>query len=160
MFKWETLHEVGADSRRLQSEEVAGRVYEVELTSGEKVQVWRAEDGNQYFCHGLTFGGKEAPGGAVSPYGKDVPTILRSYYKPVRESEVKTGDILVWRGIDPDEVVHSAVLIDPVWDEGGQYLGYSARLQTKNGFEPETTMTLRQLVDGLYGESYNTYSRK
>jgi hypothetical protein len=160
MFKWATLREAGADVRRLQSEEIPGKVYEVELTTGAKIEVWRADDGRQYFCHGLTFGGKEAPGGAVSPYGKEVPVILRAYYTPVPESAVETGDILVWRGLDPNDIIHSAIVTEAARDEGRADLDYSTRLQTKNGFEPETNMTLRQLVDEFYGESYNTYRRK
>jgi hypothetical protein len=160
MFKWETLREIGVDSPRLQSGVIPGRVYEVELTSGAKLQVWRADDGRQYFCHGLTFGGKEAPGGAVSPYGKEVPTILRGHYTPVPESAVTAGDILVWHGIDPGDILHSAIVTQPVRAEGQTQLDYSTRLQTKNGFEPETNTTLWRLVDDLYGERYTGYRRR
>ena len=81
-------------------EPVHGKVFEVELVSGPKVRVFRADDGQFYFCHGLTFGGKEAPGGAASPFsGKDVRTILDHHYRLVDpEAGAVQGDILVWRG--------------------------------------------------------------
>jgi hypothetical protein len=63
---------------------VSGTVIEVELTRGPKVRVFRAQDGHFYFRHGLTFGGKHAPGGPVSPFsGKDVRIILDHYYRAV-----------------------------------------------------------------------------
>jgi hypothetical protein len=78
IFKWETLREVGPYDLRY-AVPVPGKLYEVELTSGPGVQVWRASDGQQYFCHGLTFGGKEAPGGPISPFsGRPVETIMCS----------------------------------------------------------------------------------
>src|SRR5947209_15803322 len=83
MVKWETLLEVELQPLRYRTGEISGETCEVQLTNGDKIQVWRSADGQQYFCHGLTFGGKKAPGGIVSPYGKDVPTILRGYYEPV-----------------------------------------------------------------------------
>jgi hypothetical protein len=60
VFKWETLKEVGPHTLPFK-EPVSGKVLEVELTSGHKVEVFRADDGLFYFCHGLTFGGKDAP---------------------------------------------------------------------------------------------------
>jgi hypothetical protein len=159
MFKWETLREVEPQPLRYGMMEIPGQTYEVELTKGSKVQVWRSDDGEQYFCHGLTFGGKEAPGGVVSPYGKEVPTILREYYEPVAEPLARAGDILVWRGLGADDVVHSAVLTDPVVAEGKSYLDYGSRLQSKNGIKPEANRTLEELLRD-YGESYNMYRRK
>src|SRR5437879_5824742 len=104
MFKWETLREVAPEPLRYQTGDVSGKTFEIELTNGHKVQVWRSDDGQQYFCHGLTFGGKEAPGGAVSLYGKEVPAILREYYEPVPQVQAKAGDILVWSGFGADDV--------------------------------------------------------
>jgi hypothetical protein len=57
-------------------------------------------------------------------------------------------------------VIHSAILTDPIKNVAGNYLDYTARLQTKNGVRPETNLTLRTLVDKNYGESYNVYRRK
>ena len=37
---------------------VPGTECEIELTSGDTIRVWRADDRVSYFCHGLTFGGK------------------------------------------------------------------------------------------------------
>src|SRR5687768_17101732 len=96
-------------------EPVHGTIFEVELTSGAKVHVFRADDGRMYFCHGLTFGGKDAPGGLVSAFsGGDVRTILDNHYRPVLpESAAVPGDILVWEESDGN-TPHSAVLTDPV----------------------------------------------
>jgi hypothetical protein len=75
-----TLREVGPHTLYYQPP-VHGRVFEVELMSGAMVQVFRAADNRFYFCHGLTFGGKQAPGGAVSPFsGRDVRTILDNHF--------------------------------------------------------------------------------
>src|SRR5438128_1664625 len=62
IFKWDAMCEVGPHALPFQ-EPVQGKIFEVELTSGHRVNTFRADDGQFYFCHGLTFGGKEAPGG-------------------------------------------------------------------------------------------------
>src|ERR1700688_4510454 len=97
IFKWETLREVRTDTLPFK-EPVHGRILEVELTRGHKINVFRADDGCFYFCHGLTFGGKEAPAGAISPFsGKDVQPILDDHYELVDpQSAAVAGDILVW----------------------------------------------------------------
>jgi hypothetical protein len=132
IFVWKSLREVGPRTLYYQPP-VQGRVFEVELTSGAMVQVFRAADGQFYFCHGLTFGGKEAPGGAVSPFsGKDVRAILDNHYRLVEpESAAVAGDILVWRGLG--DTPHSAILTQPVVREGMDYLDYSSTVRTKNG---------------------------
>src|SRR5262249_39683010 len=144
-------------------EPVQGKLFEVELTSGHMVNVFRADDRQFYFCHGLTFGCKGAPGGAVSPFsGKDVRTILDNHFRPVDpESTAVPGDILVWEG-PGGETPHSAILTSPVVPPGKKALGYASLLRSKNGKLPEATMTLEKLVSGpeSYGESYNVYRRK
>ncbi|MCI0456968.1 MAG: hypothetical protein L0Z62_08320 [Gemmataceae bacterium] len=161
IFKWETLKEIRRQEFRWEERAVPGTVLAVELTSGVKVEVWRADNGQDYFCHGLTFGGKAAPEGVVSPLGDHIPAILQGHYELVLpEGQARAGDILVWRGLSAKDVVHSAILTDPGKEAGKNYLDYSARLQTKNGITPETTMTLRTLVETHYGESYNVYRRK
>src|SRR5262249_11627288 len=99
IFRWETLREARPHTLDYK-EPVRGRVFEVELTSGPVVEVFRADDGHFYFCHGLTFGGTEAPGGAVSPFsGKPVQIILANHYTLVApEAGAVAGDVLVWRG--------------------------------------------------------------
>jgi hypothetical protein len=135
-------------------------MYEVELTSGAVVRVWRAEDGQQYFCHGLTFGGKEAPGGPVSPFsGQVVETILQQHYHLVTESEARPGDILVWRGVDPDSTPHSAVLTDPTMAPGRNFLDETTRVRSKNGMLPECNLTLGELIQN-YGEAYNVFRKR
>jgi hypothetical protein len=162
IFKWETLREMGSHTLPFK-EPVQGTILEVELTSGHKVNVFRAADGQFYFCHGLTFGGKGAPGGAVSPFsGKDVRTIVANHYQLVDpESAALAGDILVWSG-PSGETPHSAILTDPIVQPGKNYLDYSSQLRSKNGKLPEATLTLERLCDGpeSYGESYNVYRRK
>jgi hypothetical protein len=62
IFKWESLQEIGPHDLNY-AKVVAGKEYEIELSSGRRILVWRANDLQSYFCHGLTFGGTEAPGG-------------------------------------------------------------------------------------------------
>jgi hypothetical protein len=162
LFRWETLRDVGPLALAYE-EPVYGRVFEVELTSGPKVRVFRADDERFYFCHGLTFGGKQAPGGPVSPFsGKDVRTILEGHYRVVApESGAVPGDVLVWKGLG-DETPHSAILTEPVVQPGKNYLDYTSRIQTKNGRLPETEMTLERLSgdEFTYGDSFTVFRRK
>jgi hypothetical protein len=160
MFHWDTLKEIGPHELYYRRMPVPGKMYEVELTTGETIHVWRSDDGQQYFCHGLTFGGTVAPGGAISPYtGKPVQTILEEYYQMIPEEQARGGDILVWRGIASETTPHSAILTDPILVQGKSYLADSTKLQTKNGLSPEMNMTLEELID-IYGESYNVYRRR
>jgi hypothetical protein len=142
---------------------VHGKTFDVELTCGIKVHVFRADDGEFYFCHGLTFGGKLAAGGAVSVFsGKDVRMILDNHYRLVEpESDAAAGDILVWKGLG-DDTPHSAILTDPAVQQGTTYLDYSSKVQTKNGRLPETEMTLERLIgdEFAYGDSYNVFRRR
>jgi hypothetical protein len=160
IFRWETLRELGVWVLDYEGP-IRGKSYEVELTSGTKVEVWRGDDGQTYFCHGLTFGGTEAPGGPVSPFSdKHVMTIVQHHYRLVTpESAAVAGDIVVWLipgGITP----HSAILVEPVVAQGKQYLDYNSKLRTKNGIQPETVMTLGKLIESYYGETYNVFRRK
>jgi hypothetical protein len=159
LFKWETLREIRPYTLPYRTP-VPGRTCEVELTSGAKVRVWRGDDRQSYFCHGLTFGGKEAPGGPISPFsGQDVVIIVQNHYRRVDpESDGAAGDILVWQAPDGG-TPHSAILLDAVIAPGTTQLDYSSKLVTKNGIEPETVMTLEQLITDYYGETYNVYRR-
>jgi len=161
IFKWETLREIEPAILNTRPP-VPGKMYEVELTNGEQIQVWRGDDGTSYFCHGLTFDGKEAPGGPISPFtGKPVETILRGYFKVLDfEMSAKPGDIFVWWSPDPfQSTPHSAILTELVVAPGQSYFDYKTTLRTKNGLIPEMEMTFGQLV-GIYGETYKVYTRK
>jgi hypothetical protein len=129
--------------------------------SGVTIEVWRAEDRATYFCHGLTFGGTEAPGGPVSPFsGAHVMAILRHHFEPVDpESAAVVGDVLVWQ-TPGGKTPHSAILVEPVVTPLKSVLDYSSKLRTKNGIKPEAVMTLGKLVYDYYGETYNVYRRK
>lgn len=160
MFKWDTLKEVGPHDLRSQGSVIRGKACEIELTNGRTIRVWRADDGQQYFCHGLTFGGKQAPGGAISPYtGEPVETILGAYYELIDEAQARQGDILVWEGLAPETTPHSAILTIPRVVPGTAYLDDGTTLRTKNGLWPETDMELWELFRP-YGESYNAYRRR
>jgi len=160
LFRWDTLRVVGRHDLSYQRRPVPGTMCEVQLTSGAAVREWHADDGQQYFCHGLSFGGKDAPGGAVSPYtGTPVETILREYYQPIAEEQSRAGDVLVWQGIAPEMTPHSAILTDAAIDAGTRRLAYAARLRTKNGLSPEANATLEELIN-IYGETYNVYRRR
>jgi hypothetical protein len=159
IFKWETLREIGPHDFHYR-QPVAGSKCEVELTCGSKIFVWRSGDGQQYFCHGLTFGGKDGPGGAISPFtGGPVETILKEYFDRTPEQEAQPSDILVWRGPAPYTTPHSAILTEPLFDPGSGRLAYSSGLRSKNGILPEATTTLAELIDS-YGESYNVYRKR
>jgi hypothetical protein len=162
LFKWESMRVVGRQTLRYE-QPVYGTVLEVELISGPKIRVFRADDGQFYFCHGLTFGGKPAPGGAVSPFsGTDVRTILDNHYQLVfPEAAAVRGDVLVWRGLDGD-TPHSAILIESIVREGRNLLEYASRVRTKNGRLPETEMTLDRLTgdEFNYGDSFDVFRRK
>jgi hypothetical protein len=161
IFKWETMRELGPHAL-MYEQPIPGKILEVELTSGPPVRVFRTDDGQMYFCHGLTFGGKDAPGGAVSPFsGSDVLTILENHYQGVHpESAAIAGDILVWAGTGGD-TPHSAILTAPVVEPGKDYLDFASRLHSKNGRLPEAETTLEELVEGEqgYGETYNLFRR-
>lgn len=162
IFKWSTIREVRA--RTLPYEQpIHGKDLEVELTCGAKILVFRADDRQFYFCHGLAFEGRKAPGGAVSPFsGRDVQTILDNYYRVVEpEASAVHGDILVWTGLDED-TPHSAILIEPVVHQSKTLLDYSSRILTKNGRLPEVELTLERLCgdEFIYGDSFRVFRRK
>ena len=162
IFRWDTMKEVGPHSLRFKVP-VQGRKFEVALTSGHTINVFRADDGQFFFCHGLTFGGTEVPGGAVSPFsGADVQTIIADFDELVSpESAAVAGNILVWKG-SGETTPHSAILVSPVVLPGTTFLDYASLLRSKNGQLPEAVMTLRKLVDGpgSYGVSYNVFRLK
>jgi hypothetical protein len=161
LFKWETMKEVGPHTLGYR-DPVPGKIIEAELAGGQIVRGFRADDGKMYFCHGLTFGGTEAPGGPVSPFsGRDVRVILGSHYRPVHpETAAEAGDILVWRGLD-DDTPHSAILVVPVVAPGKSQLDYSSQVRTKNGRLPEEVMSLERLTGDEfgYGDSFDVFRR-
>jgi hypothetical protein len=162
IFRWETMLEAGPWTLDYE-QPVHGKVFQVQLTSGHNVRVFRADDAQFYFCHGLTFGGKDAPGGAVSPFsGKDVQVILDNHFRPIDlESGAVPGDILVWHGLSED-TPHSGVLTQPVVRKGKSYLDYSSKVRTKNGRMREQEMTLERLTgdEFIYGDSFAVFRRK
>jgi hypothetical protein len=162
IFRWESMRERGPHILPFK-EPLQGVILEVELTSNPVVNVFRADDRAFYFCHGLTFGGKDAPGGPVSPFsGRDVLLILENHFRLLSpEATPIAGDILVWTG-PSDETPHSAILTGPVVTPKTSVLDYASVVRTKNGKLPEATMALEKLVDGpeSYGEYYRVYRRK
>jgi hypothetical protein len=161
LFRWETLRIIEPCELRFR-EPVRGVTLEVELVTRNTVRVFRADDGEFYFCHGLTFGGKDAPGGAISPFsGAAVATILDEMFVAVAEGDADEGDILVWRDTD-GYAIHSAALVKAIKTGKADRLDYRSTLRSKNGALPEREMTLDELVmdDEAYGESYSVYRRK
>jgi hypothetical protein len=162
IFKWTSLREVAPYLLRFK-DPIQGKSFQVELTSGRMIHVFRSDDGEFYFCHGLTFGGKTAPGGAVSPFsGEDVRTILENHYRLIDpEAGAIAGDILVWKG-PSGETPHSAILLNPLVVPGKPFLDCKSLLRSKNGKLPEADVTLQQLIDGPegYGEAYNVFRLK
>ena len=164
LFRWETLKELGPETLPYRIP-VFGTRCEIEVLSGERILVWRSDDGQQFFCHGLTFGGDLALGGAISPFsGAPVEAILRGHFDLVpNEEEAEPGDILVWRGQpgSPEGTTpHSAILLAVGWTRGrNQFDGRATLLRTKNGLFPEAILTLDELFV-LYGETYDIYRRR
>lgn len=161
VFRWDSLRDLGPHDLGYRVP-VPGRMMEVELADqpGVWIRVWRAADGQAYFCHGLTFGGTAAPGGPVSPFsGPPVEAILAAGYRPVApEAAAVAGDVVVWRDAGLVGTPHSAVLVNPLPAPGQSVLDDASTLATKNGMAPAAVTTLGDLVT-LYGETYNVYSR-
>ncbi len=160
LFAWDSLVEIASHDLRYPTRLVRGKACEIRLTSGTAIKVWQSEDGQEYFCHGLTFGGKERPGGAVSPFsGQPVQALLRDFYARVPEAQAAAGDIVVWRGLDPDTTPHSAILADVGLVEGKELDLAATRLRTKNGLLTEALLALDELV-GTYGDSFDVYRKR
>jgi hypothetical protein len=161
VFRWETLRIVEPCVLPYENP-IYGVTVEVELVSGMAVKCFRADDGRFYFCHGLTFGGADAPGGAVSPYSRDeVGKILAGLHEEIADARAAPGDVLVWYGAN-GEAIHSAIVVLPVALPNGKVLDYATVVRSKNGRRPAADTTLRRLVDDPdgYGESYRAYRRK
>ncbi|MBI3823934.1 MAG: hypothetical protein HY289_14795 [Planctomycetes bacterium] len=153
IFRWDTIREVRPHDLHYESP-MKGWDVEVEMTSGVTILAWRAEDGQQYFCHGLTFGGIHAPGGVISPFsGRSVEAILADHFDATAEVDARTGDIVVWVGTGANSTPHSAILTHPLLDRAHQILDEMTRVQSKNGMAPEANLTLAELFE-KYGESY------
>lgn len=160
LFCWDSLEDISPHVLNYDPP-IPGKMCKIKLVSGHEIYAWRGDDCQTYFCHGLTFGGKEAPGGPISPFsGDDVMLILQHHYERVEpKSSAVPGDILVWETPD-GETPHSAILVDAVVSADKKDLDYSSKLRTKNGKKPETIMSLEELIEDFYGESYNVYRRK
>jgi hypothetical protein len=158
IFRWETLRIINRHVLPLR-EQVEGVTMEVELLTGKRVRIFRADGGEFYFCHGLTFGGTGAPGGAVSPFSdQSVKTILEDFFLEVQESNAVAGDILVWWNVD-DNPSHSALLVKPIMARKWDKLDYDSVLRSMNGSQPERDMSLGKLCGDTdsYGEAYRVY---
>ncbi len=162
IFRWETLRVIRPRVLRYK-EPVHGFQLEVELITGSRIEVFRSDDGQFFFCHGLTFGGKDAPGGAISPFsGSDVAKILSDFFVRIEpETAAVEGDKAIWHDADGSPM-HSAILTKRIVTEGENRLDELAEFRTKNGKFPETTETLRKLTDGpeSYGEAYFIYRHR
>jgi hypothetical protein len=162
IFRWETIKVIGPRFLAF-VEPIVGLEVELELVSGSRIRAFRAEDSLFYFCHGLTFGGTDAPGGAVSPYsGKDVATILAEFYDRVHpETIAVAGDVGVWYDLD-GRPIHSAILTIPVFSAGEDRLAYASVFRSKNGNKPESDVLLQMLIEDEegYGETYAIFRRK
>jgi len=164
LFQWSTLRDVGTLVLNYRPP-VPGRLMEVELTvlPGTWIRVWQADNAKDYFCHGLTFGGKHCPSGPISPMsGAPVELILSACYDEVNpESAASVSDVLIWRDAGLMGTPHSAILLSPVVNFNFEVaqLDYSSILRTKNGMLAEANATLEDLVN-VYGEMYNIYRRR
>ena len=162
IFRWETLRDDSAFIIPYR-EPILGRTLTVELVAGATVSVFRADDLQMYFCHGLTFGSLVAPGGAVPPFsGAGIQQILSACYDEVfLESDARAGDALVWHDFDGG-TPHSAILAEAVMEPGSSQLDPTSQVRTKNGRRPEEVMSLGRLTgeEFEYGDSFKIYRRK
>jgi len=136
-----------------------GDNYEVKTDAGNSIIVWKPHrnqaEHHRYWCHGLTFGGKRAPGGPFSPYtGPSVQQIIKDEWDELWCCNIaKKGDIIVWSGTR-----HSAILTK-VAVKGSKIDENNSRLDTKNGMEPEKKLSLKQ-INATYGNKYTCYTKK
>ncbi len=109
-----------------------------------------------YDCNGLTFSG-----GTSTPEGASVPLILSHYYKEIQPGDkIQAGDILVLFGAN-GIVMHSCIIIEPMYDSDGNFDPSRTRVHTKNGNAeqktPETPMTLDQMSRFYKGAKSGIY---
>jgi hypothetical protein len=157
---WSTLQLVGPED----GDGVPGNRYVGKTYAGTIVVVWKGENG-EYFCHALTFGGKDAPNGPFSPHGATVDILMSSGgFRLIEVSESQIGDVIVWRERRTDRVIHSALLenVDVYLAQGGEHFfdDVSTILRSKNGAKAaEGTFTLLDL-DTQYGTTRKVYRRE
>jgi hypothetical protein len=157
---WESLQPIGPEV----ADGVPGTRYVGRTYAGEAVAVWKGENG-EYFCHALTFGGKEAPRGPFSPHAEAVDTLLAPGrgFRSVEVHEARTGDVVVWRDRSTNRVLHSALLETVVrfLSRGLSFFDDEmTTLRSKNGAkDPETISTLLDL-DLRYGTTRRVYRKE
>jgi hypothetical protein len=92
-----------------------GQRFEIPLRGGGVAHAWRpgasVRGDARYWCHGLSFGGVNAPGGPFSIDNRDVDRVLRAGYNQFPIRSARAGDVVIWRRRNGD-VAHSAILTE------------------------------------------------
>jgi hypothetical protein len=156
---WESLRPIGPEvADGIPGTRSVGRTH-----AGEGVAVWKGENG-EYFCHALTFGGKEAPRGPFSPHAEAVDTLLAAGrgYRPVEVHEARAGDVVVWRDRSTDRVLHSALLVNvEVYQSRGQsfFDDVTTTLRSKNGANAPEGISILLDLDAQYGTTRSVFRK-
>ncbi len=161
LFRWDTLRVVGPQSLWYPLN-VSGSIVEAELVDrpGTWISAWKPDDGVTYFCHGLTFGGSQAPGGPVSPISSNsIQTIVGASFREIgNESLARPGDIVVWTDPITGVVNHSAIVFDVRIDRIRNCLDLDAEFLSKEGIDPLRIVNLDEMSQ-TYGGMYKVYLR-
>jgi hypothetical protein len=75
---------------------VPGGVYEVRTAHGHPIEVWKPDAGDQYWCHGFTFGGFDVANGPYSVEGPSVPIVLQDEYSWIPSYMATPGDAVIF----------------------------------------------------------------
>lgn len=86
-----------------------------DYSTSQDVVIWVPDDGQTYWCHGYTFGGKDAPGGPYSTYGREVQEKILSMdgWRPNPSCQAAGDDILVFYN-DKYQISHSGIIREVV----------------------------------------------
>ena len=153
---WSPNTDTGKKRRPWKNKATNGKVLKAKTDAGAPIEIWKPDDGQTYWCHGFTFGGKTAPGGPYSLWGQDVPMVLKDDgWQPQTDScAAKSGDAIVFEGNDP--ISHSGV-IGSVSGSGGSVDESASTLDSKWGDGPQNTRSW-EVNAGTYG-MYRCYSK-
>ncbi|HTB80774.1 MAG TPA: DUF4157 domain-containing protein [Opitutaceae bacterium] len=132
-----------------------GKILRANTDAGTPLDIWKPDDGQTYWCHGFTFGGRTATGGPYSLWGQDVPTVLNDdgWSPQVDSCAAKPGDLLVFNGGNP--VTHSGIVQSAVNASGGVDESASM-LDSKRGSGSQNTSSWQRNSD--YGQ-YRCFSK-
>src|ERR1051326_2773099 len=97
---------------------------------GRAIQFWKSQTTSDYWCHGWTFDGYNAAGGAFSPFGYEdyelgvfhdsvTPILQDEGWTRICCSQAKKGDIIAYYHGFFREIVHSGKILRIATDSSG-----------------------------------------